>query len=386
MSVIRPLVWSGVPIVVGTDDPNDHCLRSRHVRTHFLLPGYGDRVRERSADVLRRIGERMVGAWKSRIPLFYGSDAQLALLYDHQAALEPFFRFVLTDAAVGRAMLDKLAFASLCERRGVPALRTCQLDGGQEQALSRLRPPLLVKPRLKTDWHRLRDALFDGHGKARVYADAAHLLRDPVVQGARDALVVQEYVDASVSQLYSFHGFTGRDGRLLASFCGRKVSTYPPFAGESAVIELVREPRVEALGRAVIAKLGVIGPFKVDFIEAPPSHDLVTLEVNARFNLWHHLGAAHGVNLLQVAYDYLMFDRQPLERAYQPRARWLSFYRVYRGFRDAGHGQPGALARWMAMSLRRSSIHDVFEWRDPGPFLSLLHELSGMGRPVPAKG
>jgi D-aspartate ligase len=385
LSIIRPLVWAGVPVVVGTADPNDHCLRSRHVQTHFLMPAADAAHRARWVAVLRGIGESMAACHGQRIPLFYGNDAQLELLYDHRAELDPFFRFSLCDTAVGRALLDKLAFAELCEQRGVRAPRTCRLDGDAEVALARLRPPLLVKPRTKTDWHGLRDLLFDGRGKARVFASADELLREPAVRSARDAIIVQELVEATVAQLHSFHGFAAEDGNILASFCGRKVLTYPPFAGESSVIELVNDSRVEALGREVVAKLGVVGPFKIDFIESPAG--LVTLEVNARYNLWHHLGAAHGVNLPQIAYDHLMFGWQPPESAvYQPRARWLSFYRVYRGLRDAGHGRPGALARWAAMSLQKPAVHDLFEWRDPVPFLMMVRELMGGRRLIGGLG
>jgi predicted ATP-grasp superfamily ATP-dependent carboligase len=375
LSLVRPLVWAGVRVVVGTDDADDLCLRSRHVHSHFLLPGYGAAARVRSAAVLRDVGARLADQQGRRVPLFYGSDAQLAMLYDYRDLLEPVFSFVLTDADTGRAMLNKLGFAALCESRGVEAPRTRTLD--DDHGVRQLRPPLLIKPRDKTDWHHLRDALFDGRGKARVFADADELLADLAVRRARDAVIVQEYVDADVAGLYSYHGFAAEDGRVLAGFCGRKVETYPAFAGESAIIELVHDPRVEAVGREVIAKLGLVGPFKVDLIQPRGSGALVTLEVNARFNLWHHLGAAHGVNLLQVAYDYLVSGIEPVASAYDPRIRWLSFYRVYRSLLEAGHGRAAAVAGWAARSLQGPTIHDVFDWRDPAPFLGLLQELLG---------
>jgi D-aspartate ligase len=375
LSLVRPLVWAGVRVVVGTDDADDLCLRSRHVREHFLLPGYGAAARVQSAALLRDVGARLADQHGRRVPLFYGNDAQLALLYDHRSLLEPVFAFVLSDGEVGRAMLNKRAFATLCEERGVPAPRTRTLD--DEQAVRELRPPLLIKPRDKTDWHELRDALFDGRGKARVFGDADELLGDRAVRRARHAVIVQEYVDADVDGLYSFHGFAAGDGRILAGFCGRKVETYPPFAGESAVIELVNDPRVDETGREVVARLGVVGPFKVDLIRPRGRDELVTLEVNARFNLWHHLGAANGVNLLQVAYDYLVSGIEPAQCAYDPRVRWLSFYRVYRGLLEAGRGRAAAVAGWAALSLHRPSIHDLFDWSDPAPFLGLLQELLG---------
>jgi predicted ATP-grasp superfamily ATP-dependent carboligase len=134
---------------------------------------------------------------------------------------------------------------------------------------------------------------------------------------------------------------------------------------------------VAEAGREAMARLGVVGPFKIDLARDRRNGELVTLEVNARFNLWNHLGAAHGVNLLEVAYDYLLHGREPFALPYCPRARWVSFYRNYRGFKDAGSSRSAAIARWAAMTLRRPAVHDVFDWTDPAPFLSLLAGLLG---------
>jgi predicted ATP-grasp superfamily ATP-dependent carboligase len=380
LSLVRPLNWAGIPVVMGTDDLTDPVLWSRHVRSSFVLPGYGAEKRRRSAEVLAEIGERLVQKHGARIPLIYGQDAQLAMLYEAREKLSHHYCFVLNEPAVGRALLDKEEFARLCVRKGVRTPRTCRLDDVSITELGDLRPPLLVKPKLKTDWHRLRDTLFDGKGKARLFDDAQSLLAEPAIQANRNAVIVQEYVDGPVDALCSFHGFTTEDGRLLASFCGRKVKTYPRFAGESAVIELLDDPQVAEAGREVMSRLGVVGPFKIDLVRDRRSGELVTLEVNARFNLWNHLGAAHGVNLLEVAYDYLLFGREPSELPYQPRRRWVSFYRNYRGFKDDGASRPSALARWAAMALRRPSVHDVFDWRDPVPFVSLLAALLGKPR------
>jgi D-aspartate ligase len=380
LSLIRPAAWAGIPVVVGTDDLADPSLWSVHVRRPFVLPGYDVGKRRETAAVLEEMGERLHRQHGERIPLIYGNDAQLALLYQMRETMERHFSFVLNEASLGAAMLDKEHFGALCRRKGVRAPRTSRIEDATMSELREMQPPLLVKPKLKTDWHPLREALFDGKGKARVFRDLKTLLDDPAVQASRDNLIVQEYVEAPVDALYSFHGFATEEGQILASFCGRKVTTYPPFAGESAVIELVDDPAVAEVGREVVARLGVVGPFKIDLIRDPRSAELITLEINARFNLWNHLGAAHGVNLLQVAYDYLVFGRHPAPSRCQPRARWVSFYRSYRGFKDAGASRPGALARWAAMVMRRPAVHDVLDWRDPAPFLQLLGTLLGKPR------
>src|SRR4051812_10081364 len=79
LSLVRPLNWAGIPVVMGTDDLADPGLWSRHVRSSFVLPGYGGEKRRRSAAILEQIGERLASRHGVRIPLIYGQDAQLAM-------------------------------------------------------------------------------------------------------------------------------------------------------------------------------------------------------------------------------------------------------------------------------------------------------------------
>jgi D-aspartate ligase len=98
------------------------------------------------------------------------------------------------------------------------------------------------------------------------------------------------------------------------------------------------------------------------------------LEVNARFNLWHHLGAAHGVNLPAVAHEYLVHGRVPLRPPeYQPRVRWQNVYRDLKALRDLG---PAGVAPSL-WTLFRPTVHELFAWRDPAPFLAQLSAMAG---------
>ena len=63
---------------------------------------------------------------------------------------------------------------------------------------------------------------------------------------------------------------------------------------------------------------------KIDFKRDPRTGSFYVLELNPRFNLWNHLGAACGVNLMRIAHDYLEGSRGPLECTYRTGVRWLS--------------------------------------------------------------
>jgi predicted ATP-grasp superfamily ATP-dependent carboligase len=377
LTLIRPLGWHGVPVVAVTTDLGDPNLRSRFVDGHCLVTGHGPAHEVPLLRQLVTLGERLREALGRPVPLFYGQDSDLELLYRHRRLLERHFLFVINDEPLAWSLHDKSRFATLCEAAGVlvPRTVTPSRRDPPEPAIAELRPPLVVKPSSKSDWKGIQQSFFDGRGKARVFASAAELCAHPAFAALVDQVVVQEYIEAPVTALSSFHGFAAQDGRLLASFCGRKLRTWPPVAGESALCELVIDPDVETAGRTVVERLGIRGPFKIDLLRDPRGGTIYTLEVNARFNLWHHLGAAHGVNLPALAYDYLVHGRAPARPPeYQPRARWLSFYRDYHAFREDDGLSVG---RWVASWLLSPTVHETFAWDDPLPFFGWL---AGMAR------
>jgi predicted ATP-grasp superfamily ATP-dependent carboligase len=300
------------------------------------------------------------------------------MLYENRSRFEQHFKLVLNREEVGWAMHDKGRFFALCQRSGVPVPRTvvpAELAPGElPTALAALTPPLLVKPRTKSDWKVIQKALFPEGAKAGVFDDARQLLDNPRFASLSRQLVVQEYIPGTVRDLESFHGFVADDGRLLSWFAGHKLRTYPATAGESALLELVHKPDLESVGHDVARRLGLIGPFKIDFIRDPRTSKLYVLEVNARFNLWHHLGAAHGVNLPMVAYHYLVSGTVPAaEPDYRPRLRWSNLYRDLQAFREQ---RSRSALRWLAGLVVHRAVHEIFAWNDPVPFFAWLHGMS----------
>ena len=119
-------------------------------------------------------------------------------------------------------------------------------------------------------------------------------------------------------------------------------------------------------------KLGIRGPFKIDLVRDARSGELYTLEVNARFNLWHHLGAANGVNLPLLAYQYLCFGLEPQQPTrYDVRTRWEDLYRDLQCLRE----DPDlSVPRWLASVLFANAVHDTFAWNDPMPFIAWIQK------------
>jgi predicted ATP-grasp superfamily ATP-dependent carboligase len=89
------------------------------------------------------------------------------------------------------------------------------------------------------------------------------------------------------------------------------------------------------LGRALVQRLQLRGVAKFDFKRAPDGR-LYLLEVNPRFNLWHHLGALAGVNLPAMVHHDLMGQSKPETRTAVAGLRWC---RAWQDVLAARHSQ-----------------------------------------------
>jgi predicted ATP-grasp superfamily ATP-dependent carboligase len=354
---------------------DDVAARSRYVRASVAVPGFDPPDVDRSAEILLDLGARIARALGRRAPLFCMSDKHLDMIYARRSEFTRAFAMILNDEETAWALHDKGRFYDLCERRGVRAPRTLQSSADIDARLHELGEPLLVKPKQKTAWREIQGGLLGGAGKARVFATRADLCEEPGFARYKDRIIVQEYIASDVMGLLSFHGLADASGVLLAHYCGRKIRTQPMFAGESSFIELVRGSELEAEGKAVAAKLGLRGPFKIDFVRNRASGELVVLEINARYNLWNRIGAAHGVNLPAIAYDLLVNGRAPaMTPAYEPAYRWLDLYRDYHAFREERTRGGMTAAGWIASVCRPRTLYGTFAWNDPMPFVHWMAE------------
>jgi len=367
INLVRALGMAGIPVIVASAESFTPAMASRYCVGRCALPPIAQR--EAVLERLLRAGEILTGALCTRVPLIYGDDDQLGLVQEYREALAPYYAFVLSDPALSRALHSKPLFQALAESRDLPVPR--RLDWDQ---LGEFEAPVLVKPRSKTGWDSsaVFAQLFKGAGKARVFPDGYALLNDPLAQSLREELTIQQYIPGDDRALWSFHGFADERGKLLAWFIGRKIRTYPPLIGDSSYLELAHSPELASLGRTLVPRIGLKGVFKMDFKRHAETGKFFLLEVNARFNLWHYLGAQGGVNLAQVAYDHVTrgVRSTPVQR--RTRHRWLSprlDYLAYRSLAARGELTAGG---WLASLAASHKVYDLFAWRDPMPALAVL--------------
>ncbi len=369
LDLLRPLGFAGIPAIVASPDPQEPAFVSRYCSGRCLLPPLGSR--ESVAQVLLAAGAQLSGALGRRIPLMYGNDDYLSVILSRRKELERHFLLLLNEPEIAEALLEKDRFEALARSRGLTVPRTLTWADSGADALGSAQGPVLVKPRVKLGWDdsAILLRLFGGKGKARVFDSGRAVLGHPLAVQLRDQLTFQEYITGDDRQLWSFHGFADASGATLAWFIGRKLRTYPAHTGMSTYLELAHDDALAALGHQVAARIPLKGVFKIDFKKDARSGRFYLLEINARFNLWHHMAARNGVNLPQVAYEYLVHGVRPEAAPYRTTFRWLCLRLDLQAYRDLASRGELTLRAWLASLLGARMVHDLFSWSDPLPLL-----------------
>jgi D-aspartate ligase len=353
MNLVRPLGLAGIHCTVVTQ--SDGLTRfSRFASEAILWPD------EEIADGADALLDRLVqfGSSQAQRPvLFYEQDTQLLFVSRNRDALSEAFRFVIADPPLVEDLVDKGRFQALAERLKLPvpkARRVHALANSTPPELD-LRFPVVVKPL----WRR------------KSWPDAAKVAKIDTKEALCEAwprwiaqdidLLVQEMILGDETRIESYHVYVDVQGVIVAEFTGRKIRTFPITHGHSTALMITAADDVAALGRSLVTKLGLRGVAKFDF-KRDPEDRLHLLEVNPRFNLWHHLGAVAGVNLPALVYADMAGLPRPAAVARQVGARWCHFKEDWKAAKEGGMSFPS----WLPWAVGCEAT--LLTWDDPMPF------------------
>lgn len=377
LNMVRCFDGTGLRTVLVGSDPDDLKFHSRSGRSHLIADPRTEP--KRAVEDLVALGRELPG----RPALFYDSDPMLVLISRNRALLERYYRFRMPEPELVEALASKVEFDGLAKRLALPVPKTVlsrDVRSGEEAA-ARLTLPCMFKPVSHAGWYS-SDIVVEAGAKPfkALLAETREqflTLWEKMTRFDRD-FVIQEYVPGRDNCIYSFHAYLDERSRPLGYFVGQKLRTYPKTSGVSTYLELTHDAEVQRLGLGILSKMRFVGPVKLDFKKDETRGRFYLLEMNPRFNLWHHLGAACGINLPRIAYEDLFNRSKAPATEYRTGVRWLSFGNDARAFlRDYRPDGELTLAQWL-WSLRSKKIHDVFSWRDPQPFGAWLVRYASM--------
>jgi D-aspartate ligase len=355
VDMVSALALGGIPSAFfGFAD--DSARFSRHVRVSLPWIDHWERQQE-------LVGALLDFARAQPAPpvLFPQTDATLLVASRHRERLGEAVRLMLADRELIDELVDKGRFQALAVRHDLPvppAQRLRPAPGDPPPALE-VPLPVVVKPLTRTPpWAGLA-----GSRKAlRVVGDDDFAALWPRLASLGTELLAQQLVGGPESAIESFHVYVDASGAIAGAFTGRKIRTFPRDYGHSTAVEVVPLPDVAELGRDVVARLGLRGVAKLDF-KRDDRGALHLLEINPRFNLWHHPGAVAGVNLPAMVYADLTGHPRPAATAPR-RVVWCDPLQDVRAARTEGIS-PLAWLRW----VRGCEAICGLARKDPLPFM-----------------
>ena len=336
MDLLRPLGLAGIACAVVA-------RRSSAVR-HSRFTA---RIIEWTADE-HELVERMCRFARSLAEppvLYFEHDQHVLMIANHRSQLESCMRFALPGGDLAYQLIDKIQFLGLAQRHRLPVPRTTVLDpvpGTITDPVGRF--PAVIKPATRADRGWLQ---VSANGKAVGVRDEDGLRElIPALQRYGRPVLVQEEVPGHEDRIESYHAYLDPAGAVAAEFTGRKIRTFPAQYGHSTALTTTDAADVRSLGRAILRAIGFRGVAKVDF-KRSRTGDLVLLEINPRFSLWHHVGAIAGVNLPKFVWCDLVGEPRPVATPARAGVTWSNRMDL-----RAARANRVPLLEWLSWTLR----------------------------------
>lgn len=230
-------------------------------------------------------------------------EPELRVLDLNRAVWAPWpVNVVINNAQIMNACLDKLRTVELLERLGLPFPRTAIL---KDLDLSSWHFPFIVKNR-------------ESCGSRQVWTVKDRYDLECVMRHDDGKLIAQELL-SSPQEEYTTGVFS--DGRTISSITFRRVLGY---GGLSKEIELVPEPKLEALSRRVAESMGLAGSLNIQ--SRKMGEDFVPFEINPRIS--STVGFRYAFGFRDVHWSLSIGDAN--EYTYTPKYRSGRGYRVFK--------------------------------------------------------
>lgn len=357
MDIIRPLGLAGIRswVVAGARKPMRY---SRFVDGVIDAVDPWDEPDELAGRLIK-----FAQTQHQRPILYYENDGHLALVSRFRDQLSEHFRFVVPEATLVEALIDKARFHRLASALELPVPASCDLTPHSRIGDFPLDFPVVVKPLTRLDRDR-RWVAIAGDAKAIRVNTIDELRRvSEQLRKTSISLLAQSLIAGAETSVESYHVYVHGDGEIVADFSGRKLRTFPTRYGHSTALTTAESPDVIEVGRSIARKLGLMGVAKLDF-KRDASGSLHLLEVNPRFTLWNHLGALAGVNIPALVYARLTGGQGTRESI--QRRRTITWCDVPKDFK-AARADSVPLADWVRW-VAKTDIKMDLAVDDPLPF------------------
>jgi predicted ATP-grasp superfamily ATP-dependent carboligase len=187
-------------------------------------------------------------------------------------------------------------------------------------------------------------------------------------------LLLQEYIPDQHGEDWIFHGYCDAEGDCPLRFTGRKLRSYPAFAGVTCLGRAAANPVLARLAEGLLKDIAYSGIVDLDYRLDRRDGQYKLLDFNPRAGAQFRLFESEsGLDVVRAL--YLDLTGQAVERSPQRDGRVfvLEPYDLVSGARYVKTGRL-TLREWCS-TLRGRREWAWFAWDDPLPFLAMVLRL-----------
>jgi D-aspartate ligase len=369
VGVARTLGRRGVPVFAVVEDVLTPLACSRHVSDTLVWPSSAaGGTPSALLDDLREFAQRL----RTRAIIIPTDDAAAAFAAEHQDVLAQWFIQPRIAAGLPRLLSNKRELHFLCRKNGIPCPDGEFPSSLQDvlRAIETLRFPIVVKA-------IERDLLPKGASTVVIATNAQELIAAFLTANTPGYpnLMFQEYIPEAHSEDWIFHGYCNPDRDLFVAFTGKKLRSWPPFAGPTTLGVPVRNEALIQQTNALLRAIRYAGIMDLDYRFDKRDGQYKLLDFNPRiganFRMFEDrtgldvVGALHrdltgrSVRELMMADDFRTFVVEP--------------YDLLASIGYMRHG--GLTARTWRNSLKGKKERAWFTTDDPMPFFVMCVRL-----------
>jgi predicted ATP-grasp superfamily ATP-dependent carboligase len=376
LGIVRSLAAGDVPVVLVCTSRFDVAALSRHCRIEVVRALSGRELIE----ALKALG----GRFAAKPVLFLTEEDSVASLSEMGAELADLYHIGVPSRRTTELLSDKALFHEFATGEGLPLPHSRIIRSAEDiGSLRDFELPMIVKPASK-------DRIAGGADKSVVLASSYEeaFKRCQSLVAARAGALVQEWIDGPDRSIYFCLFHADAEGTPVALFTGRKLASFPPRVGSTAICAPAPEAHEElaAITTKLTRRLAMSGLGSLEFKWDGRAGRFVIIEPTVGRSDWQQeIATLAGVNIPLAAYAHSCGLPQIPRPAEPARIVWRSSFRhrappgsiepgarVVDGYWRLSDPLPG-LAYYLIGPLRRlprrvlARISPRFRWPAPTP-------------------
>jgi len=357
MAVVRSLGRHDVRVSVFSSHPHSPARYSRYCR-YFRAP---DAVRE--PDALQKLLIEHVKSRHHPPVLFPIGDGEVTFLSDRAEELSPYFRFNIASSQLLHGLANKQSQYKIAAKAGVAMPETYFGLNSTNLHEHAVQFPVVIKPIYSHFWP------WRGKTKGLSAENTAQLeIRLKELESRNIPVIVQSIIPGPPSELYTVVVYISKNQTKPVVASLRKLRHFPLDFGFGSLNETVHIVRLEQQAVRFLNTIAFTGVCGLEFKRDPRDGQFKFIEINARFELAHHLVATAGIDVAKAMYADLTGRHLGADEQYQLGMRWICLTLDFKASRALWAKGELSFSDWMR-SMRNVRTEALLTWDDPLPGL-----------------